>query len=90
MVTTRFKKVNLELGQMAHTYNPHNWEVEVGASRIQSQPQLHCKFEASLAIWDSVSKVKNSNNKMGMEAGVWIWRTLEFVIQGGDAWNGCC
>ena len=82
VATARFK-INLKLGQVAHTCCPHSWEVEVGASRVQSQPQLHCKFEARLAIWDPASKAKKKKKrkKMCVEAGVWIERTESLLFR---------
>jgi hypothetical protein len=92
VATARFK-INLKLGQVAHTCCPHSWEVEVGASRVQSQPQLHCKFEARLAIWDPASKAKKKKKKKKKKENVCGSRSVnrenwEFVIQGRDAETG--
>lgn len=37
----------LKSGMVAHACDPRTWEVEAGRSNVQSQPQLHSKFEAT-------------------------------------------
>ena len=37
-----------KLGLVTHAYNPSTQEMEAGGSEVQSPPQLHSKFEASL------------------------------------------
>lgn len=34
---------------VVNTNNPNSWKVEAGKSRVQGQPYMHGKFEASLA-----------------------------------------
>jgi hypothetical protein len=41
-----------------NVFNPNIWETEAGGLWVQGQPEVHNKFQVSLAEIETISKIK--------------------------------